>query len=210
LFNALGAKFEPYVNLLLPHLLLCFGDTDQDVRACTQDAAQVVMSNLTEHGVRMVLPLLLKSLEESNNWRSQIEAVGMLGSMAFCAPKQLSTCLPQLVPRMLQTLTNPHAKVQDAATNALKSVGSVIRNPEVQLLVPQLLAAFTDSAPATLSKALQALADTSFVHAVDAPSLSLIMPILRRSLHARTIQLKKTSAQITGSICSLIGNIKGV
>ena len=34
-------------------------------RECTADASRVVMGSLTEHGVRMVMPLLLKSLEES-------------------------------------------------------------------------------------------------------------------------------------------------
>jgi hypothetical protein len=73
LFDTLGAKFEPYVNVLLPHLLVCFGDTDANVRECTADASRVVMGSLTEHGVRMVMPLLLKSLEESQvsasaNW----------------------------------------------------------------------------------------------------------------------------------------------
>jgi hypothetical protein len=141
LFRALGSKFEPYVVHILPHLLQCFGDTDAEVRASTGEAAQVVMGALTEHGVRMVLPLLLKAPEDaSSNWRAQVESVGMLGSMAHCAPKQLSTCLPQLVPRLLDVMSDPHAKVRQAAKDALQNIGTVIRNPEVLTIVPQLLA----------------------------------------------------------------------
>ena len=53
-------------------------------------------------------------------------------------------CLPSIVPRLSEVLSDPHPKVQAAAQEALQEVGSVIRNPEVQTLVPSLLNAISD------------------------------------------------------------------
>ena len=108
--------------------------------------------------------------------------------MAYCAPKQLSSCLPVIVPRLTEVITDTHIEVQDSARDALKHIGSVIRNPEILHHVPLLLKALDD--PDTWSRdALDALIHTNFVHAIDAASLSLIIPTLVRSKSGDPVRL---------------------
>eukprot|EP01083_Nonionella_stella_P268898 909304_1 len=209
LFKAIGSKFEPYVVSILPQLLATFGDSSKDVRMATREATRTVMANLTGHGIKMILPQLLRALED-NKWRTKQEAIGMLGAMAFCAPKQLSSCLPTIVPNLIEVLADPHAKVQSAGEKALHDIGSVVKNPEIHSLVPQLLSAVCKPSAGSTTKALQGLIDTSFVNSIDAPSLAIIVPILSRGLRERQGAPKRMSAQIVGSMCSLIGDVKDI
>ncbi|KAI8599877.1 armadillo-type protein, partial [Dissophora ornata] len=201
LSQTLGRLFEPYVIQILPLLLVCFGDSVMDVRQATSDTARAIMGKLSGHCVKLIMPSLLTGLDD-RQWRTKKGSVELLGSMAFCAPKQLSISLPTIIPRLSDVLTDSHTAVQDAARLALTQFGEVISNPEIQDLVPIMMAALCDPNTKT-HPALTALLGTSFVHYIDSPSLALVMPILERGLRERTTDVKKKASQIVGNMASL-------
>ena len=198
LCNTLSKLFEPYVVHLLPDLLLCFGDGNQYVREATDQASKTIMAHLSSHGVKLILPSLLSALEQ-DSWRTKAGSAELLGAMAYCAPRQLSSCLPSIVPRIMEVLTDSHSKVQQAGSQALKQIGSVIKSPEIQQLVPLLLDALSNPS-AKSQRCLQALLDTEFEHRVDPPSLALIMPTVKRALELRSADSKKMAAKVIANM----------
>jgi len=206
LVERLGRLFEPYVVTILPMLLVSFGDQTESVRLACEGASQKIMKNLSAQGVKLVLPALLEGLRD-DQWRTKSGSAKLLGAMSSCAPKQLGSCLPQIVPRLSQALVDTHPKVVDAASLALKSIGDVIKNPEIQALSKYLLGAIAHPTTHT-EKCLDILLETTFVNVVDAPSLALIIPIISRGLKERKADMKKKAAKIAGNTCALVADPK--
>ncbi|VAI01794.1 unnamed protein product [Triticum turgidum subsp. durum] len=140
---------------------------------------------------------------EDKAWRTKQSSVQLLGAMAYCAPQQLSQCLPKIVPKLTEVLTDTHPKVKAAGQTALQQVGSVIKNPEINALVPILLSALTDPNDHT-KHSLDILLQTTFINSIDAPSLALLVPIVHRGLRERGVDTKKKAAQIVGNMSSLV------
>lgn len=198
---ALGRLFEPYIVGILPYILMSFSASQKEVRQATEDACRVIMSRLSAYCVKLLLPSLLDSLQE-RQWRTQTASIEVLASMAYLAPRQLAVSLPLIIPKLGEAISDTHAKVQNAAKEALTTFGKVIKNPEIQELSPILIAALVD--PSTKTEvALTSLLNISFVHYIDGPSLALLIPIIKRALSERSTEIKRKASQIMGNISSL-------
>ncbi|EKX53505.1 hypothetical protein GUITHDRAFT_57715, partial [Guillardia theta CCMP2712] len=207
LSDRLGRLFEPYVIQILPILLNSCGDQDESVREAGESSARAVMSQLSGQGVKLVMPALLQGVED-RAWRTKAAALDLLGAMAYCAPRQLGTCLPTIVPVMASAVSDTHQKVREGAQVALGHVGSVIKNPEILAIAPILIESLSD--PDKTARALEVVIETTFVNAVDAPSLALMVPMVQRGLKHRSTDLKKKAATIVGNMCNLVADPKDV
>ena len=195
----LGRSFEPYLGEVLPFIIDCFANKDLQEQAAL--STKVMISKLSAHGMKRILPQLTHGLEETK-WRSKVGAIEALGKMAFCAPKQLSAALPNIVPQVIKAFSDTNPKVLEAANKAISDIGSVITNPEIFQLVPVLSRALGDISH--LSEAFKVIIDTTFHHYLDTASLSLIVPLVETGLKSRNAEYKKQACQIVGGITSLI------
>lgn len=202
LSQSLGSFFEPYVVDILPILLKFLGDSSPKVREATDMAARQIMKSTTSYGVKKLIPLTIRNLDDTA-WRSKKGAVELLGSMAYLDPAQLSASLSLIVPEIVGVLNDTHKEVRKAADQALKRFGEVIRNPEIQAVVPALVAAIGDPTKHT-EEALDSLIKTQFVHYIDGPSLALIIHVIHRGMRDRLAATKKKACQIVGNMAILV------
>lgn len=208
---SLGRLFDPYVVSSLPLLLQAFSDSQQTVRNASQSAAGVMMSQLSGPGVKQVLKPLLEGIKDKQ-WRTKLGSIELLAAMTSCLPKQLAACLPQVVPALCGVINDQHAKVKEAAREAIDKIGSIITSPELRAIAPELISALTDGAQYEhiTMQVLDKLLATSFVHHIDAPSLSLVCPLVQRALKERSGEMKRKGAQIVGSMVLLIKDAKDI
>ncbi|KAH3672228.1 hypothetical protein WICPIJ_010080 [Wickerhamomyces pijperi] len=199
---SLGKFFEPYVIEIIPILLKSLGDAVPEVRDATARAAKVIMGKATGYGVKKLIPLAIENLDEIS-WRSKKGSVELLGSMAYLDPTQLSASLSIIVPEIVGVLNDSHKEVRKAADQSLKNFGDVIRNPEIQQLVPTLIKAIGDPTKHT-EDALDALIKTQFVHYIDGPSLALIIHVIHRGMKDRSANTKRKACQIVGNMAILV------
>lgn len=202
LSRCLAQFFEPYVIETLPLILKSLGDSAPEVRDATAEASKVIMGNTTSYGVKKLIPLAIENLEDIS-WRSKKGSVELLGSMAYLDPTQLSASLSTIVPEIVGVLNDSHKEVRKAADQALKRFGEVIRNPEIQTLVPILIKAIGDPSKYT-EQALDSLIKTQFVHYIDGPSLALIIHVIHRGMHDRSASTKRKACQIVGNMAILV------
>lgn len=206
LSEKLGLLFEPYIITLIPLLLSNSSHTSDHVRNAAQQTMQRIMNNLSGHAVKQILNPVLQTLQTESVWKIRQEALLLMGKMAHCAPKQLGTYLPTIIPPLLTAANDSHPKVKASALAALKDISSVIRNPEIANISNSLLDALCDQNKTTT--ALNTLLNTHFQHAVDAPSLALVVPVLVRAVKDRAGENKRKGAIIMGNICDMITDPK--
>lgn len=201
LSQSLASYFEPYALEIIPVILASLGDSVPEVREATSYAAKQIMKHATGYGIKKLIPLALENLNQTA-WRGKKGAVELLGTMAYLDPRQLSASLSTIIPELVGVLNDTHREVRNAANASLKKFGEVIRNPEIQTLVPDLIKAISDPTDYT-EAALDGLLKTQFVHYIDGPSLALVIHVLYRGLKDRSAAVKRKACQIVGNMSIL-------
>ncbi|CAI0433676.1 unnamed protein product [Linum tenue] len=212
LCEKLGKLFEPYVIQMLPVLLVSFSDPVVAVREAAECAARAMMAQLSVMGVKLVLPSLLKGLEDKA-WRTKQSSVQLLGAMAYCAPQQLSQCLPAIVPKLTEVLTDTHPKVQSAGQTALQQTTFInsIDAPSLALLVPIVHRGLRERSAETKKKAAQIVGNMCSLVTESRdmiPYIGLLLPEVKKVLVDPIPEVRSVAARALGSLIRGMGEEK--
>jgi len=206
--HVLGTRFEPYVMGLFPSMLMAMGYKAAPVRDAAYGASAATLQSINPRAARLVLPVLFEAMEHPD-WRVKQGACQLVGVLAKHASSQLNICMPLIVPRVTTCLRDTKKEVAKAAKSALSDACRVIGNPDIEPVIPSMIAAMRN--PEDTPQALEDLMHTTFIHAVDAASLSVIVPVLQRSMTSRgAMHEKRKAATVIINMCKLVHNPQDV
>ena len=162
---------------------------------------RALLSQLSDAAIKLVLPALYDGME-AVQWRTKVECLGALATLAAHVPTAVGPRLPQAMPKVMECIANTNAKVVEAASDALPLLLQCVDNPETLKLKPLLIDAFLR--PDTTLECVDELLCTTFVNAMDGTSLAFIMPLLLRALNDAKYELVQKAAVASGNMCALV------
>merc|ERR1719191_1334197 len=134
----------------------------------------------------------------------------MFAELATTSPKTVSASLPTIVTKLMEVSQDPKAAIKEAACIALKQCCSVIDNADVYPLIDTVISANMNP-DAEGETCLDKLVATTYVSAVDEPTLSIIMPVLMRGLRVKgNVQMVRKSAVVVDTMFKLVNNPKDI
>ncbi|GBF90643.1 elongation factor EF-3 [Raphidocelis subcapitata] len=192
---AAGRAAEPHLLPLVPLLLERANDKAGPARDAAVAAAVAVGRSLCPYAAGMVLPVVFAHTDPLKKWQTREAALKMLSAVAEAAPAQVAARLPEIVPLIAGLMVDPREQVKAAAVDAGTASYHLVGNRDIEHLVDDLLHCV--ARPEEVSDVVVKLSATTFVQAIEAPALAVMVPLLVRGLRESTAIQRKCCVIIT-------------
>jgi len=202
--NAEGTAAEPELFSLVPVLLERAADKSAPVHAAAVEATHALFNLLSPYATVDVLPALYSGLAQARNWQTKVLALTMLSKLAKTAPKQIAASLADITPCLTDCMADAKEQVVAAAHKAMRDTFLVNGNRDIEPFIPTLISCI--ARPSEVTECIHKLAATTFVQQVEAPPLSIIVPLLVRGLRERQTAIKRKAAVIIDNMAKLVDN----
>ncbi|KAH6578782.1 hypothetical protein BASA61_000011 [Batrachochytrium salamandrivorans] len=204
LAEKLGHPAEPYLIPELTAILNGFGDKVASVRDAADAASNALMALPGRFAVKLLVPVLLANLSNEKKWQTKIAALKFLGTLTKTSSSQVSRCLPEMIPVVSDTMWETKPEVKVAAHECMTQICGVLENIDVIPFLPALISCI--ARPEEVPECVYKLAATTFVQQVEAPTLSIMVPLLVRGLAERKPAILRQTSVIIDNMCKLVEN----
>ncbi|KAF8457590.1 armadillo-type protein [Kalaharituber pfeilii] len=198
----MNAAVEPYLILLMPTILAAAGDKAAAVKKAAETAVTAIVGNMNPNAVKAVLPYLSTSITDAQKWPEKALALACLEVLVKKASSQLAMRLPDLIPTVSSAMWDTKLEVKKLAKATMGSLCSLICNKDIERFIPELIECIAK--PEKVPQTIHSLGATTFVQDVEAPTLSIMVPLLERGLADRETAIKRKSAVIVDNMCKLV------
>ncbi|PLW04565.1 hypothetical protein PCASD_26281, partial [Puccinia coronata f. sp. avenae] len=206
--QGVGHAVEPFVlahgdHQVLNELLETLGDKLPAVSEAAQSALNSLVKIMTPWALHLILPVLLNQIATAGKWQVKTGALKVLDVLVVSAADQMAKAMPDIVPVLAAAIWDTKADVKKAARSSLTKSCALVSNKDIEKFIPALISALINPVE-EVPKCIQLLAATTFVSEVDAPTLSLMVPLLTRGCNERPTATKRKVAVITDNMAKLV------
>lgn len=200
----IGGPATPFMTALLPVILTAYADKAPTVRTAAASAGKSFISVSCGSAQGLLLPPLFDAMEVKRNWQTKVGALQLLEGWSKSAPVEVALSLPEIIPVASGCLADAKPQVKNAAIKALTSASAAMGNKDIENLVPAVISAMAN--PAQVPDTVHKLGATTFVAAVTASTLSLLVPLLVRGLRDRSTPIKRKACLVIDNMSKLVNN----
>ncbi|KNZ57536.1 uncharacterized protein VP01_2134g3 [Puccinia sorghi] len=206
--QGVGHAVEPFVlahgdHEVLNELLEALGDKLPAVSEAALNALTSLVKIMTPWALHLILPILLNQIATAGKWQVKAGALKVLDVLVVSAADQMAKAMPEIVPVLAAAIWDTKADVKKAARSSLTKSCALVSNKDIEKFIPALISALINPVE-EVPKCIQLLAATTFVSEVDAPTLSLMVPLLTRGCNERPTATKRKVAVITDNMAKLV------
>ena len=193
---------EPYIVSLLPNVLAAVGDKITAVKVAAEATSLKIVCSINPNAVKAVLPAISHSITKAQKWPEKMTALKCLDVLVETAPGQTALRLPQLIPTVSEAMWDTKPEIKKAARAGMEKLCSLISNNDINRFIPELINCIAK--PEKVPDTVHLLGATVFVENVQAPTLSIMVPLLERGLADRDTTIKRKAAVIVDNMCKLV------
>jgi elongation factor 3 len=201
--EAFGQAVEPYTASVLSNLIELGGDPKTPaLRAAAEAAVRAVVARLSPFGVANTLPVIYDRILPKEKWQTRVLAFSVFAELATLHPGQVALVLPEVIPKITAQAGDARSEVAKAAEASIEKACFTVQNKDLAPFIPALVSCLAH--PEQVPECVHKLSSTTFVQAVEPPTLAVVVPVLERGLRERAVAVRRRAAVITENLCKLV------
>jgi len=200
-----GAGSFPFLVSLMDKAFRLLADKVKPVNK----AATAFLTDLVDNLPAAALPAVIAHLdnEEGMKWQGSTLKMQLLLKIADKAPEETARQLTLLVPLVAKLMWHDKAQLKEAAIAAMAAVSGTVVNKDIEERITDLMSVIVD--PSVTDELIQRLAGIIFVQEIKSEALSVMLPVLTRSLAAQSaIATKRMAARVVDNMSKLVDEPK--
>ena len=204
---AMFPKHEPYLLHAFPSLVANLRSKDNIIVTLALANIKAICTQCSEHVLgTLVLPSLLSCLTTSYTVVVRMTILDILAQWAGSEKYSVAVSknLQAIIPALANVVADARKELAKRGEEVLDICVHTCTNKDISPFLSVLVNCLAH--PEQIGECVHKLSGTTFVQAVETPTIAIVLPILKRGLNERQIATVRRTTVICENMCKLVEN----